>query len=230
MLEFSISSSEDNQTIISFLKKRFKTTPLSLIYKLFRVKKIKLNKNHIRYYHHRLKTGDKIIIHDQSLKIAAVPVFQAPPQSFFPLKSVHEDENILIVIKEHNVPMRDSGDCLDKAVNHYLYQQNPSHYQKNLQTYFVYTAVHRLDKLTKGLVIYPKNSLAKKALYNAIKDKSVITKSYLAVCENYHSTNFPSSVEGFISKNELKQRMEFSFQAIRDNSQSCSLQTQTLFR
>ena len=42
MLVFTIQKEEADQTIISFLKKRFKTTPLSLIYKLFRNKKIKV--------------------------------------------------------------------------------------------------------------------------------------------------------------------------------------------
>ena len=65
MLNFFISSEEDNQTIISFIKRRFKTTPISLIYKLFRIKKIQINRQSCRYYHYRLKEGDKVTIKDK---------------------------------------------------------------------------------------------------------------------------------------------------------------------
>jgi len=65
VLNFLISSEEDNQTIISFLKRRFKNTPLSLIYKLLRTKKIQVNQQNCRYYHYRLKEGDQIIIKDK---------------------------------------------------------------------------------------------------------------------------------------------------------------------
>ena len=68
MINFVIKKEEDNQTIISFLKRRFKTTPLSLIYKLFRTKKVKVDGKDIRYYHHRLKIGEKIEIFDNYLK------------------------------------------------------------------------------------------------------------------------------------------------------------------
>ena len=68
MLNFTIQKEETDQTIISFLKKRFKTTPLSLIYKLFRTKKIKVAGEVIRYYHYRLKTGEEIVIDENFLK------------------------------------------------------------------------------------------------------------------------------------------------------------------
>jgi len=57
-------------------------------------------------------------------------------------------------------------------------------------------ALHRLDKLTKGLVIYPKNASAKKILYNSINDKSKITKNYLAICENYQQIQIPQFIQG----------------------------------
>lgn len=65
MLNFSVSSDEDNQTVISFIKRRFKTTPISLIYKLFRTKKVQINQQNCRYYHYRLKGGDKVTVKDK---------------------------------------------------------------------------------------------------------------------------------------------------------------------
>lgn len=114
------------------------------------------------------------------------------------IKIIYEDENILLVLKEHNqeIYKKSDPDCLDNQVQHYLYQQNSEKYQQQIQNFFVPVALHRLDKLTKGLVIYPKNAVAKKILYNSINDKSKITKTYLAICENYQLATIPSSVKG----------------------------------
>ena len=76
MLSFIIQPGEVEQTLISFLKKRFKTTPLSLIYKLFRSKKIKINQENIRYYHYRLKVGEEVNIYDNTLKISHSDISQ----------------------------------------------------------------------------------------------------------------------------------------------------------
>ena len=116
------------------------------------------------------------------------------------LNVVYEDKNILLVLKEHNQEIYKKNDpnCLDNQVQYYLYQQNPEKYQRQIQNFFMPVALHRLDKLTKGLVIYPKNPLVKKVLYKAISDKSKITKKYLAVCENNPSKTLPDYVSGYL--------------------------------
>jgi 23S rRNA pseudouridine955/2504/2580 synthase len=111
---------------------------------------------------------------------------------------VYEDQNILLVLKEHNQEIYKKSDpnCLDNQVQYYLYQQNPEKYQQQLQNFFVPVALHRLDKLTKGLVIYAKNASSKKILYNSINDKSKITKTYLVICENQQKKIIPSFIQG----------------------------------
>ena len=194
MLDFVISKSEEDQTLISFLKKRFKTTSLSLIYKLFRTKKVKVNGRDIRYYHYRLKDGEKIEIYDNYLKQSNLVIYP-PSQSKIYFEIIYEDQNILIALKEHGVTMP----SLDNAVRYYLLKKDPIDYQQKIQQFFILTAVHRLDRLTKGLVIYPKNPQAKKVLHKAISDKSKITKKYLAVCENNpFSQVLPNYVSGYL--------------------------------
>ncbi|CAG8657050.1 10260_t:CDS:1, partial [Ambispora gerdemannii] len=190
MPNFTIAKEEDNQTLISFLKKRFKTTPLKLIYKLFRTKKIKIDGEDVRYYHHRLKTGEEIIIYDNSLKISQSNISLKPENSEINPEIVYEDENIIIVVKEHNISMPE----LDKAVQYYFYQHNPQKYQELSQKYFSLNATHRLDKLTRGLVTYPKNPTAKRILHNAISDKEKITKKYLAFCEKLPKKTLPNYI------------------------------------
>jgi len=197
VLSFLVSSEENNQTIISFLKRRFKDTPISLIYKLFRAKKVQVNQQNCRYYHYRLKKNDQIVIKDKWLQ-TSTKQNSLPLPSDLDINVIYEDENILLVLKEHNqeIYQKNNPNCLDNQVQHYIYQQNPEKYQRQTQTFFVPVALHRLDKLTKGLVIYPKNAAAKKILYNSINDKSKITKTYLTICESFQSNQMPPLVQG----------------------------------
>ena len=66
-LFFEINDLDKDQTIISFLKKRLKVIPLSLIYKFFRKNKVEVNDCIIIYYQHRLNKGDTIKIFDNYL-------------------------------------------------------------------------------------------------------------------------------------------------------------------
>jgi len=182
-----------NQTLISFLKKRLQTTPLSLIYKLFRTKKIKVNDKDIRYYHYRLKVGDEVKIFDNSLKISDFNISPTPKPVETNFTIIYQDQNILIVLKEHGITMP----SLDNMVRYYLSKEETDEYQKQLREFFTLTAIHRLDKLTKGLVIYPKNSLAKRILYKAISDKEKINKKYLALVESFPK-KLPNYIEGYL--------------------------------
>src|SRR6266487_787636 len=207
MIKITINSEESNKTIISFLKKRLRNSSLSLIYKLLRNKKIKVNNLNIRYYHHRLKEGDQIVIYDQSLKLSPPPSTKIPSASMNNIEIIYEDKNILIVVKGHNVAMHGENNSLDNAVNYYLYKQDAEKYKEKLKSYFSYTSVHRLDKLSKGLVIYPKNSEAKRILNKCIREN--IIKKYLAICECLPNCQLPSVIEGFIYKDKNLQKMVF---------------------
>lgn len=220
MLNFIIKKEESDQTIISFLKKRFKTTPLSLIYKLFRNKKIKIDGKDVRYYHHRLKTGEKIEIFDNYLKQSSHAVIYPLSQHKLYFEVIYEDNNIIIVLKEHNIAMN----SLDNAVRNYLFEKDPTEYQKQVKNFFVLIAAHRLDKLTKGLVIYPKNPSAKRTLYKAMGDKSQITKNYLAVCEKSLKKSLPDYVSGYLIKDNKAQKMIFSLKSDNSQAKFCALE------
>ena len=219
MINFTVQKESTDQTLISFLKKRFKTTPLSLIYKLFRTKKIKINGENVRYYHHRLKGGEKIEIHDNYLQQSNLTIYPLSQSKIY-FEIIYEDKNILIALKEHGITMP----SLDNAVRHYLSEKNPAEYQRQIENFFVLTASHRLDKLTKGLVIYPKNPLAKKVLYKAIADKSKITKKYLVRCEKLTKKELPNYISGYLWKNNPAQKMEFSPKSTNPQAKFCALE------
>jgi len=223
MINFTIQKETTDQTIISFLKKRFRTTPLSLIYKLFRTKKIKVDGKNIRYYHHRLKMGEKIEIHDNYLQLSNSIIYPLSRTKIY-FEIIYEDKNILIVLKEHGITMP----SLDNSVRNYLSEKNPAEYQQQIENFFVFTAAHRLDKVTKGLVIYPKNPLAKKVLYKAIADKSKITKKYLTLCENLSKKKLPNYISGYLEKNSQEQKMMFSLKTTNPQAKLCALEIKKL--
>src|SRR5437762_14299284 len=101
MLSFIIQPGEAEQTLISFLKKRFKTTPRTLLYKLLRTQEIKVNGGNVRYYHYRLKKGEKIEIYDNYLKTTPENSIIYPlSHSKMYFQTIYEDKNILVVLKE----------------------------------------------------------------------------------------------------------------------------------
>jgi 23S rRNA pseudouridine955/2504/2580 synthase len=223
MLDFIVQEGENDQTMISFLKRRFKTTPLSLIYKLFRAKKIKVDGKSIRYYHYRLKSGEKIEIYDNYLEKSSSTIYPLSQSKVY-FEVICEDKNVLIVLKEHGITMP----SLDNSIRNYLFQKDPVEYQKQVEEFFVVTAVHRLDKVTKGLVIYPKNSVAKRILYRAIADKTQITKKYLALCEGSFKRNLPSYVRGYLRKDSHEQKMIFTLKNPDLKAQHCALEIKKL--
>jgi 23S rRNA pseudouridine955/2504/2580 synthase len=220
MINFVIKKEENDQTIVSFLKKRFKTTPLSLIYKLFRNKKVKVDGKDIRYYHHRLKTGEKIEIFDNHLKQSSHAEIYPISQDKTYFEIIHEDDNIMIVLKEHGIAMNN----LDNAVRYYLARENPAEYQKQVENFFILIAAHRLDKVSKGLVVYPKNPSAKRILHKAMGDKNQITKKYLTICEKSSKKTLPNFISGYLEKNDHEQKMIFSLKSDNPQAKLCALE------
>jgi 23S rRNA pseudouridine955/2504/2580 synthase len=225
MIEFDIKTNSEEITVVSFLKKRFKKSPLSLIYKLFRKKKIEINGEEIRYYHRRLRIGEKLTVKDGKIEVYKVPEKNLTPRkSRLEFEVVFEDSNLLIVVKNHGITMPE----LDKTVRSYLFLKNKVSYEKLVSNFFVFSPVHRLDRLTKGLLIYPKNARSKENLYNAISNKGIVEKSYLAICEStQRSIDIPERIEGYIYKCEERQRMFFSRNA-NNNYKKCSMKVKII--
>lgn len=198
MQQFIITANDAHQTIIKFIRKTFKGTSLSLLYKLFRTKKIKLNGTFINDFKIILKPDDVVIVF---LK-------QPPPlqptvvayESQIKLEIVYEDDQLLIVDKPHQVVIHNpQGDSLDLAVRQYL--------KINASYSFTVSHVHRLDKLTRGLVIYAKTKIALNILHQFWHQQRII-KKYLALLETKNL--LPPIVQGLIALNSEKTKMVFT--------------------
>lgn len=69
IIKLTVNKNDAHQTIFNFIKKMFKTTSLSVIYKLFRNKKIKVNNKVVKDRSYLLQENDVILIFDKALVV-----------------------------------------------------------------------------------------------------------------------------------------------------------------
>ncbi|AVN64623.1 pseudouridine synthase [Mesoplasma florum] len=174
MNTFKANQNDDNQSLFKFLKKNYKTTPLSVIYKWLRKGDIKINGKRIKDKDYLIKANDEIIVYDNNK-----PVLRDDFKKItnYDIDVIYEDSNLLIVKKPYNLevhsPVKTS---MDDIVKNYLFdtkQYNPSE-----ENSYVISHIHRLDKLTSGLIMYAKNKQTHDIMVEAIQDKEKIEKYY----------------------------------------------------
>ncbi|WFQ92421.1 RluA family pseudouridine synthase [Mycoplasma feriruminatoris] len=206
MNKFVVNKNDENQSLFKFLKKTFKTTPISVIYKWIRNKSIKINSKRVNDKNYLLKLNDIIEVYDSNKPIIRD---QFKYISNTNLDIVYEDKNILIVNKPNNLEIHSLyNDCLDNMVKSYLVDKKEYDiYQENS---FVVSHVHRLDKLTSGLVIYAKNKISSTILTNAFKNKDQIEKYYYALTSNDWILDNYLIVNGYINYNSDIKKADFS--------------------
>lgn len=183
MKEFIISEKDSSQRIDKYIKKVLNEAPLSFIYRLFRVKDIKVNNKRVDISY-ILNEGDivKVYVSDAKLeefskKKTVIPV------SDFDLDIVYEDENILIVNKPRGILIHGDENetrmTLSNVVLNYLVKKGE--YDPTLDKGFIPSPAHRLDRNTSGLVLFGKNMVSLQELFEIIKEKECIEKHYLAL-------------------------------------------------
>lgn len=145
--------SKNKQNIEKYLT-NFEGLGFNKIQALFRKKEIKVNGKKVNNLF-ELNIGDIIEIYCKN-------------DYFFNIKTIFEDENIIVVFKPKKL------EVISETKNISLLNLiNPNFY-----------AVHRIDFNTEGLVIFAKNLQAKAELDNAFKNKT-IKKTYITICKNY---------------------------------------------
>ncbi|AHI52466.1 pseudouridine synthase family protein [Spiroplasma culicicola] len=199
MTILKVNKNDENQTVFNFIKKNFKTTNLSIIYKWFRTNKIKINDKRIKDQKIILKFGDEIKVYDSA---SAVKRQNNHIVDYSLLKVVYEDDNILIADKPSGLEIHSPiNENLDEMVRSYLIEKKE--YNIENENSFVISHVHRIDKLTRGLVIYAKNKMSLDILLTSIQEKDEISKFYLAKLVN---NDLPEGlVNGWIRYDSEKQ-------------------------
>lgn len=169
-LTYQITEEYDGMEILTFLKKKgFSRNILSSM----KADRHAIQKNGERGYGHSiLKSCDflKIQIPEEASKEKIIPVEMN-------LKIIYEDEDILVINKDANVPVHPSignyENTLANGVAYYFAQKGQD---------FVYRCINRLDRDTTGALILAKNPYSAAVLSTQMKRRE-IRRTYLAIVE-----------------------------------------------
>lgn len=208
MKSYLINQNDAGQRVSKFVEKTVPALPPSLLYKYFRLKRIKLNKKRCQPQD-RLQEGDlvELYINDEFFGEGRQDLaFLKVPDK---LNIIYEDENILLVDKKPGLVVHEDDDntpdTLINRILHYLY--NKGEYNPQAEQSFVPALCNRIDRNTGGMVMAAKNAETLRILNQKIRDHEV-EKSYLCVTVGRPSPA-KGKVEGFLLKDEAKKQVSF---------------------
>lgn len=186
MRKLIVDSKYNEKKLNTYLLAIFPNLSLNVLYKALRKKDIKVNGNRI---------SENIILHMND----EIEVFICDDLLFssssFNLDIVYEDNNILLVNKPKNIETLG-----ENSLTYYIQKQ----YNSNLFPY----PCHRLDRNTKGLILYAKNQESLDILFDEFKNKE-IEKHY--ACKVYGIPNKPEdTLTAYLFKDKKKSKVYIS--------------------
>ena len=204
----TVKKNDAGQRLDKFLTKAVKGLPMSMMYKLIRTKKIKVN---------RKRTDQKYMLceGDEIQLFIKEEFFDSPEKDtgaldrIIPkLNIVYEDENILLLNKRPGVLVHEDSDggenTLIMHVKAYLCQKGE--YDPYEEQSFTPALCNRIDRNTGGIVIAAKNAEALRVMNEKIKNDE-LTKSYLCLV---HGVPKPRRAElrGYLRKDSKNNTVE----------------------
>ncbi|MBQ7660471.1 MAG: RluA family pseudouridine synthase [Clostridia bacterium] len=182
MHELIVGKNDAGQRLDKFLQKTLYGMPVSLMYRLIRQKKIKVNRRRA-LNHQMLCEGDRLQLFigdefftagEKGNDAASLSVVRTMPDILY------EDENIILLDKRPGVLVHadDAGqnDTLLFHAKAYLYQKGE--YDPTTEQSFAPALCNRIDRNTGGIVILAKNAEALRVMNEKIRDRE-ISKFYL---------------------------------------------------
>ncbi|CAL4043255.1 23S rRNA pseudouridine(955/2504/2580) synthase RluC [Buchnera aphidicola] len=176
---YSISVKEDmeRQRIDNFLIKKFKKIPKSMIYKIIRTGKVKINKKKI-LPKYKLEIGDKISIPSIKIDVKRIKKIQnnniicSNKKINNILKEIlYEDDCLLIINKPSGIAVH-GGSGINFGIIEIIRKLRPKNRFLEL--------VHRLDRDTSGILILAKKRSALRDLHQQLREKK-IKKKYITL-------------------------------------------------
>ncbi|MFA7100985.1 MAG: RluA family pseudouridine synthase [Bacilli bacterium] len=194
MIKFNVKGEEQGQRIDKYLRKKLNNAPLSLLYKLFRKKDIKVNSKRV--------AGDYLVQENDLIEVYLSPEYLAKYMEEKPVKKlvksfrvVYEDQHLLIVDKPAGLSIHaDEHEATNTLANQVL------SYCKDKGDSSVVAPAHRLDRNTSGLVIFGKDMETLHELQDIFKYREGLHKYYLALC--FNELKAPLEINAPLLKNE----------------------------
>ena len=174
---FTVDDDYNDSRLDKWFKNKVISLPHSLIEKIIRKNKIKVNKKKTKSSY-RLQTGDLIEIYDIS---KFKPINNQKKIKYLPKKKeigsyddyvIEDNENFIVINKPAGIPVQ-SG---TKSFKNIIDVLNNTKYFENSKPYIV----HRLDKETSGVLIIAKNRKYAQ-LFTSLFRIRKIHKTYLAI-------------------------------------------------
>lgn len=183
MTEIIVEKNDAGQRIDRFLSKAYPNLNASLVCKLLRKKRIKLNGAKAEPSA-KLSQGDVIrfYLSEELLSKQTAPRendFRTLPSD---IDVVYEDENILLINKPAGMVVHeDSSNSPDTLINRVLcYLWKKGEYIPEEENSFVPALCNRIDRNTCGIVIAAKNAEALRIMNQKVRDRELV-KLYLCV-------------------------------------------------
>lgn len=204
MKQWTLGADQDGQRFDKYLKHTFAAAPLSLIFRLLRTKKIKLNGKRAEPGA-RLADGDSVTIYFNDEELARlIKASQEKRDSSVQMvrptfQVLFEDEDLLVINKPAGVPSHSgTGTGNNTVINQAL-------------TYLGYAGdgfkpalIHRLDKDTSGTLLIGKNRKAVAALGEEMAQHG-FRKEYLALVDGQLKEQ-QGTIKNIIAKSSAPQR------------------------
>lgn len=182
MRKIIVNEKYDNKKLNSFILDTFPNLNKNTLFKSLRKKDIRVNGKRV---------SEDIIVHSgDEITIFIIDDFLYGTSNFN-INIIYEDKNIIIFNKPENLSVTD-----DNISNITLTTIVKEKYGNNLEP------CHRLDRNTKGLIIYSKNQEALKILFNKFKNKEIEKHYYTKV---YGILNKPHDIlKAYLFKDSKK--------------------------
>lgn len=208
----TVKKNDAGQRLDKFLTKAVKGLPTSMMYKLIRTKKIKVNRKRTEQKY-ILCEGDEIqlfikeeFFYSPEKDIGAL--FKITPK----LNILYEDENIMLLNKRPGVLVHEDDSASDNTLIMHIkaYLAQNGEYDPNEEQSFAPALCNRIDRNTGGIVIAAKNAEALRLMNEKIKYDR-LTKTYLCLV---HGVPEKKSAEifAYLRKNAKDNTVE-----VRDN-------------
>ncbi|QJC36796.1 RluA family pseudouridine synthase [Enterobacteriaceae endosymbiont of Donacia vulgaris] len=194
-----VSSIIDTQRIDNFLINKFKTVPKSMIYKMLRKGKIKVNKKKI-LPNFKIKSQDIIklpYIYKKKIKPIKVNL-TLNKKKFLKKIIIFEDKYLLIINKPSGIAVHGGS-----GINYGIIENFRCLFKKNK----FLELVHRIDKETSGILLIAKKRSILKILQKQLIEKKII-KEYIALVKGNCFEKKYIYIKNFLLKNFLNKKIK----------------------
>ncbi|QCI17166.1 23S rRNA pseudouridine(955/2504/2580) synthase RluC [Buchnera aphidicola (Aphis helianthi)] len=189
-----------NQRIDNFLKKKFKNIPKSMIYRIIRTGKIRINKKRIQPSY-KLKIGDHLKIPSIKIEVEKKTHFHINDYQKNLLNNILYEDNYLLIINKPSGIAVHGGSGVNFGVIEYFRNIRPL--DKFLEL------VHRIDRDTSGILILAKKRTSLISMHKQIREKK-IKKEYIGLVHGLWPHNLKKISEPLL-KIHLKNKQKKMF-------------------